>query len=189
MLDDTELLAAWRAGDAAAGEQLFARHFELVFRYFDRRVGADADDLTQRTFLGLVESRERFQGNCPLRAFVLAIARKQLLMWFERKRKDTAVSFRTMSMVDLGQGATTQMFVDQQRQGLHDAMRRLPADLHTAVELYYFEELSIRDIAVVLEAPEGTIKRWLWRARALLAEMLPAELRGTLEQHLAARGD
>ncbi len=187
MREDVELLEAWRAGDADAGEELLARHFELVFRYFDRRVGADADDLTQRTFLGLVEARERFRGQCPFRAFVLSIARNQLLQAFERKRKESAVSFQTMSLVDLGRGATTEMFADQRRQRLHEALRSLPIDLHTAVELYYFEDMGIKDIAVVLEAPEGTVKRWLWRARALLAERLPEELRDVVAEQLPER--
>ena len=45
MSDDTELLAAWRAGDQAAGSELFDRHFESLRRFFASKVGTGIEDL------------------------------------------------------------------------------------------------------------------------------------------------
>jgi DNA-directed RNA polymerase specialized sigma24 family protein len=54
-------------------------------------------------------------------------------------------------------------------------MRSLPIDMQIALELHYWEGLSVREIAEVVETPEGTIKRRLQRARMRLDELI-AEL-------------
>jgi hypothetical protein len=61
---DAELLEAWGAGDKAAGEALFDRHFEAIYRFFQNKVGPGViDDLVQQTFLGCVEAPDRFRGD------------------------------------------------------------------------------------------------------------------------------
>ena len=52
------------------------------------------------------------------------------------------------------------------------ALNGLPLDLQIALELYYWEELSVVEVAAVLEVPEGTVKSRLHRARQLLREQL-----------------
>ena len=61
---DFDLLQAWRGGDDAAGKDLFARHFDSVFRFFSATRWDDAaEDLTQQTFMGLVAGRDKFRGD------------------------------------------------------------------------------------------------------------------------------
>ena len=48
---DFELLEAWREGDQRAGKELFARHFDSIYRFFRSKVDDAAEDLTQQTFL------------------------------------------------------------------------------------------------------------------------------------------
>jgi len=59
----------------------------------------------------------------------------------------------------------------QQRQ-LVQALQRLPVELQIALELYYWEELSIDEIAAAVEIPSGTVKSRLYRGRTLLREMI-----------------
>jgi len=56
--DDATLLARWRDGDRGAGEALFARHFDCVFGFFETKCEAEADELTQATFLACLRARE-----------------------------------------------------------------------------------------------------------------------------------
>jgi len=55
---------------------------------------------------------------------------------------------------------------------LLEALRRLPLDLQIAIELHYWEGMTVREIALVVDAPEGTIKRRLQRARARLEAII-----------------
>ena len=56
---DFELLEAWREGDQRAGRELFARHFDAIYRFFRSKIEDAADDLTQQTFLGCVKHGEK----------------------------------------------------------------------------------------------------------------------------------
>jgi hypothetical protein len=110
--DDLELLTAWRAGERAAGEALLARHFDAVCRFFHNKVGDDAPDLIQQTFLALCEGRERFRGEAGFRSYVLGVARNVLLAHFRRKRKQ-AERFDPLehSVADQQTSFTTEMAV------------------------------------------------------------------------------
>jgi len=181
---DHDLLRRWSGGDVQAGNALFQRHFESIFHFFHNRVPADAEELTQATFLGAVEARDRFREDASFRTFLFAIARRQLLSFFERSRRREVVTFRSQSLADLGTSIGTRLAAARDEVRLREAMGRLPIDLQLALELYYWEGLSTTDVGEVLECPQGTVKRWLWRARKLLAADLGiAEDDLVLEEH------
>lgn len=55
---------------------------------------------------------------------------------------------------------------------IEQAIDELPADYQRVVRMRHFEELEVLEIARALRRPEGTIKSWLHRARAMLARSL-----------------
>lgn len=61
-----------------------------------------------------------------------------------------------------------------QRLDILEALDRLDLRYRQVIELKYFEDLTIQQIAVVLERPEGTIKTWLFQSYKLLKEYLQA---------------
>jgi RNA polymerase sigma-70 factor (ECF subfamily) len=166
---DLELLDAWRTGDDAAGEALFDRHFEAVYRFFCNKVGRDVDDLVQQTFVGCIEARERFRGDSSFRTFLFAVARKQILRYREgRFGGQAGPEFEESRVADLD-ASPTQLVVDHEEQALLlRALRRLPLDLQIAIELFYWEDLRSADLAVVLDIPHGTVRSRLRRAREML---------------------
>jgi RNA polymerase sigma factor (sigma-70 family) len=172
--NDYELLAAWRAGDAAAGNRLLRRHFQSVHRFFRNKLDGDIDDLIQRTFLGLVEALPRFQERAQFKTFLLAVARNQLLLHFREQARDKQRDAEDVSVHDLGVSAAPSGFLalrDEQRL-LLTALRRLPLALQTTVELFYWERMGVDEIGLVLEIPAGTVKSRLARARDGLRQTL-----------------
>ncbi len=186
---DFELLEAWRGDDESAGRELFARYFDSVFRFFRNKVDDAAEDLTQQTFMGLVQSKDRFRGDASFRTYVFMIARKRLYSHLrQRDRRGTAVEFGSMSVADLGMVSPSRaVAVQQEQQLLLSALRRLPIDMQLALELFYWEELTVAEISAVLETPVGTVKSRLQRARArldgVIAELSESEdlLRSTMD--------
>ena len=65
---------------------------------------------------------------------------------------------------------------DRQYDGLWDAVLALPEDQRTAVVLFYYEDMTLAQIASVLGVAQGTVKSRLCRARGRLREMLKEEL-------------
>ena len=89
--EDFALLQEWQGGDAVAGNRLVRRHFSSVFRFFRTKLGDGVEDLTQQTFLGLVEARERYRGTGTFKAFLFGIARRQLLLLLRKKGRASNV--------------------------------------------------------------------------------------------------
>jgi RNA polymerase sigma-70 factor (ECF subfamily) len=184
--EDVELLEAWRAGDNEAGSRLLRRHFRTLYRFFCSKVSAGAEDLVQQTMMACADGVHRFRGDASFKTYLLAIARTQLLMYLRKHaRKDKPVVELETSVADvLGSPSMEVAGKDEQRLVL-TALRHIPIDLQIAVELHYWEELRIDDIAVVVGIPAGTVKSRLNRARRLVrewilqAEEVPAALRET----------
>lgn len=192
---------AWSGGDASAGEALLSRYYAPVARFFHNKVSADPDELIQRTFLRCVEQRSTFRREAPFRSYLFAIARNVLLEHFRERQRvrarevDTSVS----SAHDLDPSPSQLLLRRQETALLLDALRRVPLDQQTLLELYYWEGLSVAELAATFDAPEGTIKGRLSRARrdlaaardALLGGADPSSVDGAeaLERELLAAGE
>jgi RNA polymerase sigma-70 factor (ECF subfamily) len=172
--DDAELLQAWRSGDRSAAEMLVERHYDSVLRFFRTKAGADAEDLVQRTFLRCVEPTSAFRGDSTFKAFLFGIARNVL---FEHIRsivrdKKADPDFGASSILDLNPRASTIAVERAEQRRLVLALQKIPVELQMTLELYYWEELSVDELARALDVPAGTVKSRLHRARGLLKEAL-----------------
>lgn len=182
---DLDLLERWKRGDLAAGNELFERHFEAVYRFFVHKAPEDATDLVQRTFLACTEARDRFRGTSSFRTYLFAIARHELLASWRARRKD-ALDAGASSVADLSPSPSTHMLRRFEHRVLLEALRSIPVDLQIALELHYWEQMSASEIAEVLDVPVGTAKSRLRRAREAVAEVIgkleddPARLETTL---------
>lgn len=167
---DGELLEAWGRGDAAAGEQLFARYFESVVRFFQNKIDRDHDDLIQQTFLGCVESRAGFRGDGSFRAFLFGVAHNVLGKHLRKRyREPTGLDFAHVSIAELGDSPSLVVAVDKQQQMMLQALRRIPLDHQVALELHYWEAMTAAEIGDAIGVPVGTAKTRLRRAKQLLA--------------------
>ena len=170
---DPELLHRWGEGDRAAGNQLFERHLPSVYRFFRTKVSADIDDLVQRTFLACVEARARYQHRSSFKTFLLSIARNQLYKYYrDHKRNADKFDASVTSIRDLGTTPTDAIVGRQQEQLLLEALQDLPLETQVMVELVYWEELAIDELAIVLDLPTNTVYSRMSRARRQLRERL-----------------
>lgn len=170
---DGELLQAWGAGDRAAGEELLARHFESVVRFFQNKIDRDCDDLIQKTFLGCLEGRARFRGDGSFRAFLFGVAHNVLGKHLrQRYREPTSLDFAHVSVSELGDSPSLLVAEDQQQERMLHALRRIPLDYQVVLELHYWEGMTAAEIGEMLAVPVGTAKTRLRRAKQLLAAEL-----------------
>lgn len=125
----------------------------------------------QSTFERCVAASARIRDGVRFRAYLLAIARNELLMYLRSHR--TRASEPASDLQDSGHASWLANHHAEQRLLLR-ALRRLPDDLQLAVELRYWEELSLEEISEVVDAPLNTIKTRLHRARGRLATEIRA---------------
>jgi len=192
--DEADLLARWRAGDAAAGQQLFRQFYEVVSRYLRNKVGGTVHgDLVQKTFLACLHSSAQFRGASSFRTYLLGIAHHTLVDYFRDARRaaarDRAQADEVDDLVLADAFAEPDAIVAkrQEHRILLAALRRLPFKLQVVLELRYWESLSDREIAEVLDAPLGTIKTRLRDGRKRLrrevasGDVSPELLRSTMD--------
>lgn len=187
-MDDAELLAAWRGGDKAAGEALFERHFATVARFLRNKTDeAAVADLLQQTFLALLEARATFRGDGSFRGYLLGVAYNVLRHHYRARKQDERIDFEQSSIADVGLRPSEIVAVRREQRALLHALRRIPIEHQIVLELHYWESMSAAAIGEVIDAPEGTVRTRLRRAKQLLEERLGelvggARLASTLAQ-------
>lgn len=171
--NDLTLLDRWRTGDNAAGEQLFQRHFDSIFGFFETKCEAEADELTQATFLACLRAKDQFRKDASFRTYLFTIARNELYrMLRTRARRDDKLDFELSSIAQLISTPATKIARNQEHLRLLEALRSLPVEQQTLLELHYWEEMDIAALAEVFDAPQATIRTRLHRARKALREKI-----------------
>ncbi|WP_106389909.1 RNA polymerase sigma factor [Enhygromyxa salina] len=189
-LSDSELLARWRAGDRAAGATLVERHLESIVRFFMSKVGSDSDDLVQATFLGLLDGAlDRLRAEGGFRSFLFGIARNKLLEHLRNTIRDRErFDPQHATLAGLDPSASAAIDAHGQNKLLLAALRRLPLDTQLMLELHYWENMRVREIAVALDMPPSTIKTRMRRGRARLDEEMRALARSREALETTLRG-
>jgi len=171
--DDWTLLAAWRAGNAQAGNQLATAHFPAVSRFFRGKLGDDVEDLIQQTFLACVEARDRIEG-ASFRSYLFAVATRRLYDHLRTRYKSREINTSHTSLADLGTTPSERIARNQRAKLLQTALRQIPIDAQIALELAYWEGLSGPEIAVALAIEPSSARSRLTRARDLLRDAVRA---------------
>jgi len=173
MCDDLDLLKRWRNGDEAAGQRLFRRHTDTLYRFFQNKIASGAEDLMQQTLLACLQNQDQYEQRSSFRSYLLGVARYQLFDYYRRNKVDTAhLELGTVTVQDLALSPSSQVVQARENRLLLEALRRLPINLQIALELSYWEDLSGPELAEILEVPLNTAYSRLRRAKQLLKEQL-----------------
>jgi RNA polymerase sigma-70 factor (ECF subfamily) len=172
-VNDVDLLEKWRAGDIDAGDELFRRHIEMLYRFFCTKISGGVDDLVQQTLIACLENHHSFEQRSSFRAFLLGVARFQLYSHYRNIKRDNArLEFDTVTILDLDPSPSMHAAESAEHRLLLEALRRLPVNLQIALELSYWEDMSAPELAEALGVPTDTVYSRLRRARELLARQL-----------------
>ena len=164
--DDAELLARWRGGDLNAGQSLLRRHYPSVLRYFELNASWAAEDLAQRTFLACVERASEVRDLAAFRAYVMAVARRQLAMYLRSLGRRPGAGHFDDPLPQTR--ASTLVARHQQQFLLLRALVELPRRPQLLLILCYWEEIPPAAVAAEFGVPSSTIRTRLARARELL---------------------
>lgn len=173
-LSDEALVALIATGDKNAMRTLYARHSARVFRFLLRIVdrAAAAEDLASETFIEVWRQAGRFEARSKASTWLLGIARHKALSSLRQRRVDQLDETAFALVPDPSDGPEA----DAQRQNcatvLRECLRQLPPAQRELLDLIYYHEQSIADIARLLGVPENTVKTRAFYARKRLAELL-----------------
>jgi RNA polymerase sigma-70 factor (ECF subfamily) len=179
---DEDLMLAYRAGDAAAFDALYARHRGGVFRYLRRqtRNAAVAEELFQDVWMRLIDARARYEPQAKFSTWLYTIAHNRLMDHFRSGRRAALVSYDDADdpppepVADTPQPEET-LARKQDAARLLAAIDALPAAQREAFVLQQEGDLSVEEIAAATGVNRETAKSRLRYAMAKLrAQFAPA---------------
>jgi RNA polymerase sigma factor (sigma-70 family) len=173
MDSDEQLLERWRAGDQASGRALFQRYFDAMHWFFATKCD-EPRELAQRTFVAIVKARDQFAGRSSFRTYLYRIARNELYAHLRGLRQARKFDPESSSIVDLVTTPAAKLARNDDHQRMLEALRALPVEQQTLLELHYWEELDAQQLAEVFATTPGAIRVRLTRARAALRERMEA---------------
>ena len=169
MTGDDQLIADIARNDPSAFQALYGRHAAAVYRYALSilRTPHLAEDVLQETMLAVWKGADRFRGGSKVLTWILGIARNQAHNAIRREAKERRIpeTSRHEQSVD----PTRSLHRDLRVQA---ALDRISAQHREVMHLVFYEGLTVREAAVVLGIPEGTVKSRMHHARRALAKEL-----------------
>ncbi|MFB9446817.1 sigma-70 family RNA polymerase sigma factor [Dactylosporangium vinaceum] len=166
-----ELAAAFHRGDDVLG-LVYQRYAPAVFHLATRtlRTAADAEDVTQGTFVAAWQGRTGFDPDRgTLLGWLLGIARRKVVDHLRAAgRHDRATESARRDAPSAASPAPADELVD--RLVLADELARLPAEQRRVLRLAFYDDLTHTQIAAITELPLGTVKSHLRRGMARLRE-------------------
>jgi RNA polymerase sigma-70 factor (ECF subfamily) len=166
--DEAELARRCLAGDADAVRTLIEACQRPVFALCVRMLSQreDAEDVAQETLVRVVRYLKTWDSSLPLLPWVLTIAANRCRTALARRGRLSVTGDLAAVAAEPGNS------LPDWKEELDLALDRLPAHHRLCFALYYEQELSIAEIAVIQSVPEGTVKTWLYRSRKQLADAL-----------------
>lgn len=143
-----------------------------MYRFFCEKVGSEADELIQATFMACAKARDQFRKDSSFRTYLYAVARRELYQHFRRRTRNAKMDFAVTSMADLGTSPSSHLARGERKALLAQALRQLPLQQQIIIELHYWEDMRAPQLAAIFEIAEPTARVWLHRARQALRERM-----------------
>ena len=184
---DNQIIERCLAGEEAAWEELVRVHTRRVYAICYRFTGSDhkAQDLTQEVFLRVFRSLKNFRaGEGSFTVWLGRLSRNLLIDDYRKTKLERATDsieerLPLIENTTAGSARTDGMLAGREAsEMLQAALQKLSPELRETVILRDLEELEYREIAQVLQIPEGTVKSRLNRGRADLARILRRQTSG-----------
>lgn len=170
---ERDLLVACQAGDMSAYARLVYLYQDIALRtaYLMTNDRQAAEDIAQNAFLNTLRSIHRFDTARPFRPWFLTILTNEARMFLRGQRRTVAEELDT-SLPDDGAPLLTRVIEADERARIRAALARLDEPYRTAAVLYYYNDLSVDEVAQVTCCRPGTVKSRLFTARARLRDAL-----------------
>lgn len=171
---DQELAQQSQAGELAGFEELVRRHESGIYRFLAQccRQPADAEDLTQITFVTAYRAIAQYRPNCSFAAWLFTIARRKLIDHYRAARPESAAE--TMPEATDTDDPSVLLSRREEASDLWaSALRLLPQDQFDALWLRHQQDMSVQEIAQALHRTQTSTKVLLFRARRTLLQRLP----------------
>jgi RNA polymerase sigma-70 factor, ECF subfamily len=173
-MSDEALIAAIAEGDRAAMRILYNRHQVRVFRFVARLVddAASAEDVVSEAFIEVWRQADRFEGRSSVSTWIMSIARFKALS-VRRRRQEIELDEKVMETVADQCSTPEQILLETDRRAqLRACLAQLSSDHREIIDLVYYHDKTIEEVAEIIGVPKNTVKTRMFYARRRLAQLL-----------------
>ncbi|HNX56117.1 MAG TPA: sigma-70 family RNA polymerase sigma factor, partial [Prolixibacteraceae bacterium] len=162
-------------GNMNAFTFLVSRYQKLVVHITGRLIQRqdELEDVCQEVFLKVFQNIGKYRNECKLSTWIATIAYNSSINYLRKYKKGDMVSSEDLLSMPV---ISDSKAMDFERMDLHQYIRNqielLPVQYRTVLTLFHLEEFSYQEIEQITGMPEGTVKSYLFRAKALLKEKL-----------------
>ncbi len=174
-------------------EEIVIRYKDLVYRLAVMRMKSQssADDIFQETFMRLVRQNKRFESEEMLKAWLIRVTinccndhyrsawSRRIVPFRDDRKKGEADDGNEEYEYESAAGEYDPFESDNPlAEATYDAVLALPDQFRTVIHMFYYENMSVKEIAEALGARENAVKTRLSRARNALRDKLEGLYRG-----------
>jgi RNA polymerase sigma-70 factor (ECF subfamily) len=170
---DEALIGRIARGDRLAMQVLFARHHVRVYRFVLRLVRDEmaAEDVIGDVFLDVWRQANRFEGRSAVSTWLIAIARFKALSLLRKRRDDGLDAETAESIEDAADDPERAVTKQDKGEKLRKCLAGLSPEHREIIDLVYYHEKSVEEVARIVGIPENTVKTRMFYARKKLGEL------------------
>jgi len=174
-MHDTELISQLLNGNSNAFTFLVNRFQKLVVHIAGRMIQRqdELEDVCQEVFIKVYQNLGNYRNECKLSTWIATIAYNTSVNYLRRRNRWDTISMDDATILKnlAGFSGTNYETTDLHR-FIRDQIELLPVHYRTVLTLFHLEEFSYQEIEQITGMPEGTVKSYLFRAKAILKEKL-----------------
>ena len=174
---DEALVALIAQRDKRALQQLYSRHHVRIYRFALRFLNdeAAAEDIVSEVFIDVWRQAERFEGRSQVTTWLLAIARNKALSLLRRRSSEELDDEVAEFIEDPSDNPEVAMLKSQRASVLQDCLTQLSPAHREIVDLVYYHEKSVEEVAEIISVPANTVKTRMFYARKRIGELMAAK--------------
>jgi len=174
---DEALVALIAQRDKRALQQLYSRHHVRIYRFALRFLNdeAAAEDTVSEVFIDVWRQAERFEGRSQVTTWLLAIARNKALSLLRRRSSEELDDEVAEFIEDPSDNPEVAMLKSQRASVLQDCLTQLSPAHREIVDLVYYHEKSVEEVAEIISVPANTVKTRMFYARKRIGELMAAK--------------
>jgi len=173
-ISDEALIGLIAECDKRAMQVLYARHNVRVYRFILRLTGNQslAEDLVSEVFLDVWRQADGFEAKSQVSTWLLAIARYKALSALRRRTDEHLDDQMAATIEDTADDPETVAYTKDRNTIVQKCLRQLSPAHREVIDLVYYHEKSVDEVAEIVGVPPATVKTRMFYARSKMADLL-----------------
>jgi len=178
-MEDTELLNDFLNGNENSFKELVKRHQKKLYRLVWYKIGNhdDVSDICQNCFVQVYKKADQFEGRASFESWLYKIAInfcKNHYRSKERQRIDNNTDIETLERAG-DNTAWTECINDEKKARIQAVIKRLPDKQRMTMELRFYQECTLKQVAEIMDCPIGTAKANYYHALTTLRQLMSGD--------------